>query len=571
MDDIELAQSIFGVQADTNRVNSSPSMRPTPTNTTTISGIAVASSEEGYVDVNIDGEIVELETVVSVVEDQDVIISITNHTPVVTGVIGWGDEIKASKLDIDLLNADVAWIDEGHIADAAIETAMIGDAQITNAKIGDLSAEKITSGNIDTDRLTANVVTAINSYTGSAVIDDAKIGDLSADKITTGTFSANRIDTVELAAQEAFLGALVTDNFFADKALLTDAIIDQGWVTDLMVKGGLVASRGTYDELVGLQISGDKVIANTLRADTLILKGLDGIYRAINIDELGQTTVEGDEDSFTLTNEQPSDFTTNYSRYFTRSGSAVSYTFTRLTQPRTWTADTFYLNKYESGVDGSAIVANSVTAAQITTENIQGVGGWINLSDGTFLYQNSESANSDYISWNGTDLDISSRQLRTRFEGIESTFASKVDVSGVQWQWINSVFNGQGNQAALREMGRYIKFLGGKIFIYDDSTTGLAKNKMYTVIQNGRISFIQGGIIDEESAAVITDPSDTSNIPIEVAYISDGRLYVVEAQMTKRVQLGDIDPDDEAVNDPVWQIESRGSGNGAHLTFSWIG
>lgn len=50
-------------------------------------------------------------------------------------------------------------------------------------------------------------------------------------------------------------------------------------------------------------------------------------------------------------------------------------------------------------IDGAKIYAGSITAEQITTDNIVGTNGWINIHEGTFNF-------GDKISWDGTTLSI---------------------------------------------------------------------------------------------------------------------------------------------------------------------
>lgn len=93
-----------------------------------------------------------------------------------------------------------------------------------------------------------------------------------------------------------------------------------------MVQGGMIAQDGTFYKLIGAKVYGDVIEANTVKADSLILQGANGLYYAINVDALGQTTASSDV-------------------------------------------------KYQSGIDGKIIVAHSITADEITANNIQGTGG----------------------------------------------------------------------------------------------------------------------------------------------------------------------------------------------------
>ena len=101
-------------------------------------------------------------------------------------------------------------------------------------------------------------------------------------------------------------------NYAAVKKIFTES----GIIKDLVVEEGNITG-----ELVGVTIKGDLIEANTLRADALVVKGENGLYYKLNVDALGETTASSDE-------------------------------------------------KYQNGLDGSVIVANSITAEKINVSDL---------------------------------------------------------------------------------------------------------------------------------------------------------------------------------------------------------
>ena len=101
-------------------------------------------------------------------------------------------------------------------------------------------------------------------------------------------------------------------NYAAVKKIFTES----GIIKDLVVEEGNITG-----ELVGVTIKGDLIEANTLKADALVVKGENGLYYKLNVDALGETTVSSDE-------------------------------------------------KYQNGLDGSVIVANSITAEKISVSDL---------------------------------------------------------------------------------------------------------------------------------------------------------------------------------------------------------
>lgn len=115
-------------------------------------------------------------------------------------------------------------------------------------------------------------------------------------------------------------------NYAAVKKIFSES----GIIKDLVVKEGTITG-----ELVGVTIKGDLIEANTLRADRLIVKGENGIYYKLNLDSLGQTTVDSDE-------------------------------------------------KYQNGLDGSVIIAKSITADRVSVSDLVAFGatiGGFNIDD----------------------------------------------------------------------------------------------------------------------------------------------------------------------------------------------
>ena len=135
--------------------------------------------------------------------------TLTGISEIITNILNSG------YVTTDLLNADVAWIVDGHIKEGAIGESEIHDASITTAKIAELSADVITSGTIKTERLILTsdevdpetgqpnvcLITALNAKAQAGegnILDGAIISD---DSIT-----AAKIDVVDLNAFEATIG-----------------------------------------------------------------------------------------------------------------------------------------------------------------------------------------------------------------------------------------------------------------------------------------------------------------------------------------------------------------------------
>lgn len=103
------------------------------------------------------------------------------------------------------------------------------------------------------------------------------------------------------------------EKLFSDSGIIKDLIVNEGKITG---------------ELVGVTIKGDLIEGNTVKADKLVIKGEDGIYYKLNVDALGETTASSD-------------------------------------------------TKYQNGLDGSVIVANSITAEKVAVTDLVAFGATI--------------------------------------------------------------------------------------------------------------------------------------------------------------------------------------------------
>lgn len=108
-------------------------------------------------------------------------------------------------------------------------------------------------------------------------------------------------------------------NFAAIKKVFSES----GIIKDLVVNDGTITG-----ELVGVTIKGDLIESNTLKADKLVILGEDGLYYKLNVNALGETTASSDP-------------------------------------------------KYQNGLDGSVIIAKSITAEKVNVGDLVAFGATI--------------------------------------------------------------------------------------------------------------------------------------------------------------------------------------------------
>lgn len=281
----------------------------------TLYGTTVDQNGELYVQLDGSDVLTPVASTVKMKSGERVIVSIKNHTAVVTGNL----TIQSARTDdvediVDEINtfeiiiADKVSTEEfdavnGRIDNLVSDNVIIrGSLTAAEANISDLEAdnvvikEKLTANEADIENLEATKLSAdiadlkyasiedldavnaviYNLDATYATIDDlnaarAEIGELEADKL-----SATQADLLYANIEFANIGEAAIKNFFAKSGMIDDLVVSDGHVT------------GT---LVGVTIIGDSIKGNTIQADKLIIKGEDGLYYKLNV-EGGATTSE---------------------------------------------------------------------------------------------------------------------------------------------------------------------------------------------------------------------------------------------------------------------------------------
>ena len=253
-------------------------------------------------------------------------------------------------ITVNSITASVGYIDDLYSKNITTE-----NLQATTAYIKDLTAEQIQAGAITTDLLDANY-----AHISDGVIDNAKIGyadieDMDAHyaRITNGVIdnaTINHADVIDLNV----------DYVQANLANVDQAIVNTEWVDTILVQSGLISHEGSIFELDAVQVNASKITAGTIDVARIVVTDpVTGDKHMVTWDETTQTWVAAKLDGDVL-------------------------------EDLTITAD--------------KIVAGAITADKITTQNIIGPGGWINLRNGTFSY--ADAGENNYLKWNGSKLQI---------------------------------------------------------------------------------------------------------------------------------------------------------------------
>ena len=423
------------------------------------------------------------------VKDGDrVQVTIKNHNATITGnlsspsartddvqeLAGQVTEVNtlvAKKVDTEVLETEKARIDK-LVAD---NVTITGKLTANEGYISELQTEMLEVN----DTLTAKTAEIESLKTEKANVDDltaihADIDDLEAKKATIEDLTAANAEISKLKTADAEINTLVAGKLSAIDADLKYANIDFSnigkaameyfYSTSGLIKDVVVGDQKITGHLIGVTISGDLIDAGTVKADKLVILGDNGLYYKLNVNSLGETTAQSDP-------------------------------------------------KYKNGLDGSVIIAKSITATEIDVKDLVAFGATIggfkitdnsiysgvketvnNTTRGVYLDNTGQIAFGDasnfikfYKDANGVyKLDISARQItfgasNTSVEDV-ATAASKAVVKSVDHYYLSdsptSLVGGSwGNTAPSWTNGKYI--WRRSLITYGDGSTE------YTPSENG--------------------------------------------------------------------------------------
>lgn len=330
---------------------------------TTAYGKIIKQGDKAYVQLDGSDLLTPITTTTVVKDDDRVLVTIKDHTAIVTGnitnpsasdgdvqtvkeeVTEIGNKISefeiviADKVTTEQLEAEIARIDK-LIADEI--DAVNGKFETIEAKVADIDTikadiievnQKITAHEGEFTTIRGEIADFKNATIEDLDAISGEFHDLSSDyasfkQTTTNTLIANEASITELETKKldtetaeitfanidfSNIGTAAVEKLFSSSGIIKDLIMSDGKVTG---------------ELVGVTIKGDLIEGNTLKADKLVILGEDGLYYKLNVNALGETTASSDE-------------------------------------------------KYQNGLDGSVIIAKSITAEKVAVDDLVAFGATI--------------------------------------------------------------------------------------------------------------------------------------------------------------------------------------------------
>lgn len=343
-------------------VKATKSNKKTETDTeTTVFGTIVYDGRP-YVKLDGSDQLTPISTTADVQDGERVTVMIKNHTATVTGNMSSPaartDDVKeignqitefeiiiADKVSTEQLEAQVARIDnleaenvtikgkleanEADISELKAENVTItGTLEAHSASIEELETKKLDAEVADITYATIKNLEATNVEVYNLKATYGEFVNLTTEKFTAVEADITRLDTEKLSATEAALKYANIDFSNIGEAAIEKIFSESGMIKDLIVSEGTITG-----ELVGVTIKGDLIEGGTIIADKLVVLGEDGLYYKLNVSGVGEGAVDDD-------------------------GIAIEQT------------------DYNS-LNGSVITAKSITATQISVDDLVAFGATI--------------------------------------------------------------------------------------------------------------------------------------------------------------------------------------------------
>ena len=408
--------------------------------------------------------------------------------------------------------ANINWADIGELA---AQIATIAQAQITTANINSANIDWASIANLNAEiaKIAKAQITAANIE--SAAIDWATIKDLNAAvakialaQLTTANINNAEIDWASISQLQADVASLVNAN-------IQTADIDWAQIKDLTA-GTAIIEKGVNGKLYVADLAVTEANMASLTVGELIVKGADGCFYALSIAEDG-----------TVTTEKKSVGDADIEDNSVSGGKLIEKTITaRELNVASIFADEALVGAISAAnIDVSSLFAAEAFIAQLNAVDISG-----NESLRLVL----DTAKDEALDATGeavAQIALTAEQIRSevrrdyatadQVSQMNETLSTLAEQSENNFTWtvtkVNEIIeDAAANDNLTREqlnlIHTYMRF--GE----DGLTIGKAGNPLTFRVVNDRLAFYM---------------NDT-----EVAYLSDNKLYVTQAEILARLQIG---------------------------------
>ena len=408
--------------------------------------------------------------------------------------------------------ANINWADIGELA---AQIATIAQAQITTANINNANIDWASIANLNAEiaKIAKAQITAANIE--SAAIDWAAIKDLNAAvakialaQLTTANINNAEIDWASIGQLQADIAKLVNAN-------IQTADIDWAQIKDLTA-GTAIIEKGVNGKLYVADLAVTEANMASLTVGELIVKGADGCFYALSIAEDG-----------TVTTEKKSVGDADIGDNSISGGKLIEKT---ITARELNVASIFADEALVGAITAANIDVSSLFAAEAFIAQLNAV----DISGNESLRLVVDAAKDEALDATGeavAQIALTAEQIRSEVKRdyatadqvsqMNETLSTLAEQSENNFTWtvtkVNEIIeDAAANDSLTREqlnlIHTYMRF--GE----DGLTIGKAGNPLTFRVINDRLAFYM---------------NDT-----EVAYLSNNKLYVTQAKILARLQIG---------------------------------
>ena len=408
--------------------------------------------------------------------------------------------------------ANINWADIGELA---AQIATIAQAQITTANINSANIDWASIANLNAEiaKIAKAQITAANIE--SAAIDWAAIKDLNAAvakialaQLTTANINSAEIDWASIGQLQADIAKLVNAN-------IQTADIDWAQIKDLTA-GTAIIEKGVNGKLYVADLAVTEANMASLTVGELIVKGADGCFYALSIAEDG-----------TVTTEKKSVGDADIGDNSISGGKLIEKT---ITARELNVASIFADEALVGAITAANIDVSSLFAAEAFIAQLNAV----DISGNESLRLVVDAAKDEALDATGeavAQIALTAEQIRSEVKRdyatadqvsqMNETLSTLAEQSENNFTWtvtkVNEIIeDAAANDSLTREqlnlIHTYMRF--GE----DGLTIGKAGNPLTFRVINDRLAFYM---------------NDT-----EVAYLSNNKLYVTQAKILARLQIG---------------------------------
>ncbi len=249
----------------------------TAKNESTVYGTLVESDGRKYVKFDGSDLLTPVESTSDARDGDRVTVMIKNHTATVTGNLTSPSARTTEVQKLDTVVADKVSTNELKVTNANVENLKTNKLDAETAKVTYATIDKLDATNAKVDTLDANKLNADQAAITYATITQLRAMDAKIDNLTVGD-----IDAVYANIDFSNIGKAAMEYFYAQSGLIKNVVVGDQTITG---------------ELVGVTISGDRLIGNTVIAEKLVIKGSDGLYYKLNTDGMKVEAQQTDQNS----------------------------------------------------------------------------------------------------------------------------------------------------------------------------------------------------------------------------------------------------------------------------------